>query len=93
MQAFERLVKLYFEHKVGRSFVDRGDYDLTTTDGDSVSTPIHSGRWKSIVKPGRSLYMNAILRQTKGIGPRKCPSCQNSVDSQVDTKLDISIEW
>lgn len=94
LQDFDGLLKLYFKHQVGRAFVDRGDYDLTSTGTESFVTPIDSKQWNVSVKPGRSLYMNAILRRSlKDNGPRKCPSCQQSVHSAAIVEPDVSVQW
>lgn len=85
LQDFDCLLKLYFKHQAGSVFVDRGDYDLTSTGTESFVTPIDSKQWNAVVKPGRSLNMNAILRRAlKDNGPRKCPSCQESVHDSAN---------
>ncbi|THH12861.1 hypothetical protein EW146_g7299 [Bondarzewia mesenterica] len=56
---FDRLLRLYFSNRAGRSYVERGDYDLTLQLNDALVDP---ATWSFHVKPGTSINMNAVLK-------------------------------
>jgi hypothetical protein len=83
---FGNFLRTFFKHRAGRSYVDRGDYELMTND----SLIINPTTWDTIIKPGVTINMNAILRLLglDDSDSRRCPGCarvcpQASLNSQV----------
>ncbi|EIM80581.1 uncharacterized protein STEHIDRAFT_115473 [Stereum hirsutum FP-91666 SS1] len=80
-EKLDGLLKLYFKDRVGRGFVDRGEYELTIVGNDSTPTPINPMEWRRAVHPGSNVGMNAVIRRkVQTTGSCYCPSCKRTMD-------------
>lgn len=82
-QFFDGFLKFFFKDKPGSRFVDRRDYELSTSDGEPLLIPTDSvAEWKSRIKPGAVIEMNAVLRLlTRTSYDLICPSCNKFHES------------
>lgn len=84
-QLFDDFLTLYFKNRAGRFFVDRGDYDLTSSGDDSALVPLDVTNWEYVVKPGCAVDMTAVVRRIPQDlnGALHCPSCTHAVQKMT----------
>ncbi|PSR84398.1 hypothetical protein PHLCEN_2v5455 [Hermanssonia centrifuga] len=69
---FHQYLKFFFRNRAGRTFVDRGNYDLTAQSTNQLV--IHQS-WAESVKPGMALVMSALVKVSKS-DRGVCPKCK-----------------
>ncbi|EIM87748.1 uncharacterized protein STEHIDRAFT_155122 [Stereum hirsutum FP-91666 SS1] len=84
---FDEFIRFYFRRRGGREFVERGDYDISSS---SSNLTIEPTRWK--VSAGDSINMNALLHRLQGtMIIDRCPSCHRDDYRDASTGLNCII--
>jgi hypothetical protein len=88
-QGFDHIVKGYFKNRVGRQYVERGDYHVLQPESSEIISRLE---FASTVKAGMVLEMSIILRrETYQDNEKKCPRCHHL--NLVATLHGCWIEW
>ena len=88
-QEFHYIIQSYCKNRLGNRFIERADYELVGTVGHG-STSL--SEFTSVVKPGMSVELSIIVRQTALLQEeQKCLRC--GFANSVVTAQNVWIEW
>ncbi|KAI5839119.1 hypothetical protein DFP73DRAFT_221937 [Morchella snyderi] len=90
---FRSLVQMGFKESAGKSFVERGEYDIINEESGAL---LKMEEWGNIIKPGILLSMAIVIRKQmeKGKNDHRCPGCQTRYTGSVGIGNELErVKW
>lgn len=91
LKDFRTIVSMCFKESAGKSFVERGEYDITNEESGALLRPED---WT--VMAGMKLSMAIIIRKNvkKGERDHRCPACGTQYTGPVGTGYHLErVNW
>ncbi|KAH0608790.1 uncharacterized protein H6S33_001018 [Morchella sextelata] len=81
---FRSLIQMSFKESAGKSFVERGEYDIVNEESGAL---MRMEDWRNNIRPGILLSMAIVVRKKieKGENDYRCPACKTEYTGSVGT--------